>query len=350
MRHGWITLALVVGCGGGPVGVDASSVDASRADASGVDATGIDAPGADAPGSDAWSDVDAGARPAASATVVLDACDGLDGIAEHCTLVFDGSACAAAPCERLVVVFSGGEQGCTESGYTDVLAAYAATGYAAVCINYFETSVGSAVVPYAMEADRFDLTMREATAGAWARAYWTGQDLLVEGISHGSTAPPILMARTALDYAAHWHGTRTTGACFFDGSYDQAATAEHLRTSGLGGGECRFPVAYSRWIERYCGAGATSCDLTMEPAALNDSITTADPSAYAIRDFQLIECGSAMDACREDILPAPPIEATCATIDASPDHTCTFVSIPDQDHIRCHPMSFGRCRSWFEAL
>jgi hypothetical protein len=332
----WIVCALALGCGAAPGGVDAGAVDTG---------TGVDTGTALDTGTE-----DTGAGPAATGTVPLEACRGLDGVDENCALVFDASACTAAPCARLVVAFSGGEQGCTGTGYTNVLAAYASHGYAAVCINYFETATGSGTVPYLDEADRIDLAMREATTGAWARAYWTGEDLLIEGISHGSTAPPILMARTALDDEAHWHGTGTTGACFFDGSYDQAATAENLRTSGALGGECRFPVAYARWLERYCGAGATSCDLTMEPAALEDTITTVDPAAYAIHDFQLLECGSGLDACREDILPAPPIEALCGTIDASPDHTCAFVSIPDQSHIECHAMSFDRCRTWFEAL
>ena len=56
-------------------------------------------------------------------------------------------------------------------------------------INYFDTAEGSGTAPYVDEAARIDLAVREATTGPWARAYWTGDDLLLEGISHGATAP-----------------------------------------------------------------------------------------------------------------------------------------------------------------
>ena len=77
--------------------------------------------------------------------------------------------------------FSGGEMGCASgSGYGEVLAAYAAHGYAAVCINYFDTAKGSGAAPYVDEAARIDLAVREATTGPWARAYWSGEDLLLD--------------------------------------------------------------------------------------------------------------------------------------------------------------------------
>ncbi len=291
--------------------------------------------------------------PAASGQRLVDGCLGLSGVQERCTLVTNGSACTAAPCARLVIVFSGGEQGCvTGAGYASVLAGYAAHGYAAVCINYFETAAGSGAVPYVDEAARLDTAVREATTGAWAKHYWTGAHLLLEGVSHGATAPVILMARTALDEQAHWHGSRFTAGCFFDGSYDQAATAALLETGAAGGTPCTSPVSYLRGLERYCGAGATSatCDLATNAKAQADTLTSVLPETFAMQDFRLFECGSGLAACTGDIIPGAPVEALCSRLEGSPSHTCGYTSLPTASHLTCHANNYDQCRTWFEGL
>jgi hypothetical protein len=290
------------------------------------------------------------APPAAVGMIPLEACRGLNGIDENCLLVTDASACTAGRCSKLVVVFTGGDQGCENAAYTNVLAGFAALGdWAAVCINYFETSDGSGAVPYLDEQGRIDLALREATTGPWGRAYWTGAHLLLQGISHGATAPVIVMARTTLDDQPHWHGATTTGGCFFDGSYDQYATAELLRTGAIGGNPCTFPVPYQRWLDRYCGVGNT-CDLQTEPSAVADTITGVLPLTFAIHDLRLIECGSALAVCTADILPAAPIQELCTRIDSGPDHQCTFDALPGSSHLACHQASWDDCRTWFEGL
>jgi hypothetical protein len=280
----------------------------------------------------------------------LPACTGLGGVAESCSIITDASACTSAPCQRLVIIFSGGEEGCgSGAGYTDVMSGFAAHGWAAACVNVFETSTGSDAIPYAEEADRYDLAIHTLMTGAWGKTYWTGDDLLLQGISHGASAPVIAMARTTLDDA--WHGARKTAACFLDGTYDQYASAEHLRTGAAGGGACTIPVSYQRWLERYCGPGATTatCDLQTVPASVTDTITTVDVGEFAIHDFRLVECGSALPVCTGDILPAPPIRALCDHITASGDHRCTFASLPDDGHLTCHKDHGDDCRVWFEG-
>jgi hypothetical protein len=336
----------IVGCSASPPPLDTGDAfDAAPQDAAAED-TGTEDAGTDAGG-------DAGPPPAPSGSIVLEECLGQTGIDERCTLVTNASACTEAPCARLVVVFSGGEMGCvTGAGYAEVLAGYAARGYAAVCINYFDTPMGSGTAPYVDEASRIDLAVRAATTGPWARAYWTGEDLLLEGISHGATAPVVLMARTALDEQPHWHGRRATAGCFFDGAYDQVATASLLATGALGGGPCTMPVSYTRWLERYCGPGATAatCDLASEPKAQEDTLTGVPPASFAIRDFQLFECGSGLTACRGDIVAGAPIETLCQRLDDSPDHTCVFGSLPTDGHLTCHANQYDACRTWFEGL
>lgn len=290
--------------------------------------------------------------PPPSGPIVLDACLGQTGIAERCTLVTNASACTQAKCTKLVVIFSGGEQGCVSgAGYNKALAGYAARGYAAVCINYFDTSTGSGDAPYIDEAARVDLAVRAATTGAWANAYWTGRDLLLEGISHGATAPVILMARTTLDDQPHWHGTHFTAGCFFDGSYDQIATANLLKT-GAAGQPCTTPVSYTRGLERYCGprANDANCDLTMKPKVQEDTITGAPPAAFAIRDFNMFECGSALPACPGDIIPGAPVEQLCQRLAAAPGHTCAFTGLPRDGHLTCHADHYDECGAWFEGI
>jgi len=290
--------------------------------------------------------------PPPSGQIEVEACRGETGVNERCTLVTNATACVSGPCDRLVVVFSGGEMGCvTGAGHRTVLEGYASRGYAAVCINYFETPEGSGTAPYLDEAERLDLAVREATTGPWARAYWSGRDLLLEGISHGATAPVILMARTRLDEQAHWRGSHYTAGCFFDGSYDQVATAELLRTGARGGSPCLAPVSHHRWLERYCGPGATeaTCDLSANEQAQLDTVTEVLPATFAVNDLMMVECGSARSACSGDIIPGAPIERLCTRLEASPTHKCRFVALPNDGHLTCHSNEFDQCGRWFEA-
>ena len=73
------------------------------------------------------------AAPPAVGQTIVEGCRGETGLDEHCLLVQNASACTAARCDKLVVVFSGGEMGCESgAGHRDVLAGYAAAGYAAI--------------------------------------------------------------------------------------------------------------------------------------------------------------------------------------------------------------------------
>jgi hypothetical protein len=339
----WLTLTAC--------GEDTASTTSGTAASSGSSATGSSSSASGGSGGSGGSDVEP--KPPAVGTSSLDACLGESGVDERCTLVTDASACTAEKCSKLVVVFSGGEMGCVSGkGYKDVLAGYAARGYAAVCINYFETPEGSGAKPYVDEASRIDLALREATTGDWAKAYWTGEDLLLEGISHGATAPVIAMARTTLDDAPHWRGSRFTAGCFFDGVYDTLATANLLATGAVGKKPCTVPVSYERLLERYCGPGATAatCDLASNAKAKEDSITGVSPDAFALRDFRMVECGSELLACTGDIIAGAPIESLCKSLDAASTHTCDFGSLPKDGHLTCHANEYDSCRVWFEGL
>lgn len=344
-------------------GLDAHAVGTDVADAAAMDASLWDAsseppfPPEDASdenpldgGATSDAGVDAGDTivPPPNGTIVVDACVGESGVDESCVLVTNGSACTEEKCSKLVVVFSGGEMGCvTGEGYGQVLSGYASHGYAALCINYFETLTGSGYAPYVDEAQRIDIAMRAATTGPWAQAYWTGEDLLIEGISHGATAPVILMARTGLELADHWQGSHFTAGCFFDGIYDPISTANLLDSPEW---ECR--VLYNRMLRRYCGVGATrsSCDLTTVAKVEEDNIVDVLPLRFGVQHFRMFECGSALESCLEDAVAAEPIEALCQNIDASPLRSCDYIRLPMDSHMTCHADHYDMCRAWFEGL
>lgn len=335
---------------GGPSPSDAGIadvvlVDANLGDAGPADASATDSGFSPNPPLDAGGVV---SPPPPLGQIDIDACIGETGVDEKCVLVTNASACVNEKCSKLVVVFSGGDMGCIDrEGYQTVLAGYASHGYAAVCINYFETETGSAQKPYVDEASRIDLALRHATAGAWAQAYWTGENLLLEGISHGATAPVTLMARTALELQSHWQGTNLSAGCFFDGIYDPIATSELLLTGGLGCG-----LLYNRLLKRYCGPAATAsnCDLASEEKVQEDTITNVLPLRFGLEHFKMFECGSALSPCFADLTPAEPIEVLCTRLDASPSRSCDYVSLPTDSHLTCHATHYDSCRTWFEDL
>lgn len=226
--------------------------------------------------------------------VVLEACAGLGGVGERCSVTLDASACAPdKKCSRLVVLFSGGEMGCALKGraYAEVQADYSAHGWASACVNVFETSTGSGALPYYKEADRYDTAVAAVTQGEWAAQLWTGEYLLLQGISHGASAPLIAMARGRLRAERAWQGSAGTAGCFFDGSVNQAATAALLATGTPAGGPCTFPVPYSRWLARYCGGAG--CDLSTNAEALMDTIEDAPAGNFSLTKWRITECGMA---------------------------------------------------------
>ncbi len=346
---------------GGNGGTAGDAGTGGGAGASGGAGTGGDAGTAGGAGTggadDAGPPQESGVTPPATGTVDIASCKGVDGIDQSCSFryLFDPSKCSAAsPCDKLVVFWGGGEMDCSK--YDPILQAWSGAGYFATCVVLFEDSDGAGLEPYYKEAPRVDLSLR-AVVG-FGKAVWSGKDLLLAGISHGASAPVIAMARTAIDEAAEWKGSRKTGGCFYDGTYDVAATDAFLGT-GNNGGVCVAPVPHARIVGRYYSTGPLvhscvnnkcACDSDHSPDMDQDSISDVTPASFSVRRWKLIECGSSMDPCTQDILPGAPIEALCGNIDASPDHSCEFDSMPNAGHGTCAATGASRCIQWFDAL
>jgi hypothetical protein len=354
----FVVLALVLaatGCGApGPAASDADAHDA----ASSVDATDASV----APGD--------GGVPRTSGVVVLDACTTLGTGSEACgySFVWSPAACSSGRCRRLMIYFSGGQESCPAvSPAAGFLAHFADAGYVAVCARDFDTPTGSATYPRHLEATRLDALVHAITTDPDVSAAWTGEDLLLSGVSHGASGPMIAIAHAGAERAAAWRGSRYTGACFFDGTYDAPGLLQFDHDQAC---DSHAIVSYQRAWSRYCAwpAGAdpdvpaswpvpATCS-TADTAA--DTLTLADVTALPIHDFQLIECGSMLtERCGDvrtplraaDVLPASSITQLCTHIAASPGYTCTLGSHPLTGHVQCgsDAESLDDCNAWFGA-
>lgn len=238
------------------------------------------------------------------------------------------------------------------------LRAPADRGYIAVCAKVFRDWIGSAGVPRHEEAPRYDTLVNAITNSSEIQSLWDGSELLLMGVSHGGSGPVIAMARNSYDESPSWQGTTKTAACFFDGTYSPSEAMTFLHDNG-----CSSPVSYERFYRRYCTwpEGAVGSDSSTWPAPETcantdidtDTVTSIDvASSLSIRHWQLVECGSATDACPSDILPKEGIETLCANIDNTSDYDCNFIQRPLMSHMVCGgtALTIGPCLDWFENL
>jgi len=270
--------------------------------------------------------------------------------------------CADSKCPNLVVYFSGGQMSCPdpEASPNSYLGRYSSKGYVAVCAKIFDSSDSSGDFPMNREATRVDLLMKAITSDPAIKQGWSGERLLISGTSHGATAPVIAMARTNLDESASWKGTKVTAACFFDGIYHAKNFMElnsNAKNTNPVGKSCPL---YERAYGRYCPwTGNLNIPATwphpntcQNEDTVKDTITNVNPSNFAIKHWKLIECGSALDFCSADLVPAAPINYLCNRIAGTAEHSCAFASFPAKSHLMCGAdiESMDSCRTWFDGI
>ncbi|RLB45114.1 MAG: hypothetical protein DRJ42_30670 [Deltaproteobacteria bacterium] len=301
--------------------------------------------------------VDADTSPSGTRTIA--ACAGGDTGDLPCSFeyLFDEAGCADRGCDKLAIYFAGGGQTCAGAQLSN----YVEDGYVAVCALLFGDSAEAGRYPYNAEAERVDHLIRSVARDPAIASAWDGTSLLITGASHGATAPVVAMARTDFDEDPAWHGTVRTGACFYDGIYDIEALDE-LLGSGDDGAPCPDPPAgvlsHRRAVGRYyesgpvvshvCDNDQCFCDGDHSPEMDEDTVVDVEATRFAVTEWKLVECGSALDACTADVVPGDPIRSLCSNIDASPTHQCTFQSLPRTPHGACAPGVL--CRSWFNGL
>jgi len=227
-------------------------VDASRDLSSGDGPTGSkDVSPADGPAGDASGHLDG--WPASGYVFrpyKLAGCGGKGPGTEDChaRLFIDAKLCSPAkPCDRMVVYWSGGEQGCAKGLYDVWTKAYATEGFVAACAQPFTTADEAGLYPYYEEFDRMHLLIQHLRQQPEVKAAWTGARLLISGVSHGGTAPlAVIAARAALrTYPATWTGSTDTAIVLYDGISNTATLEEWTQ------GKSSCGSYHARWVERY---------------------------------------------------------------------------------------------------
>lgn len=224
---------------------------------------------------------------------------------------------------------------------------FAANGCAAACLNHFETSDEANSQPFYQEQDRPSARVEAVTTGEWVKAHWTGENLLLARISHGSTAPLIAMARGKVDQQPSWQMSSFTAGCFLDGSPNQTATTAFTASGKLDGSSCSL---HDRWLNRYCPDNVDDCDLSTNENAQQDNIEGLDPEdAFHLKTWKLTECGSELSVCLGDMLPMEPQEGLCSNIEQANCYSCEFSRLSTDGHTTCFGAHAMDCRGWLDG-
>jgi len=249
MRYLLVASVLVLGCNRSGTRPDAQLSDLAPTPDGRADSSPADGPAAEGQGDIlVWPD------SGVNRDLTLPACNGKGPGAQDChaRLFIDSARCSPAqPCERLVVYWSGGEQSCVDGTYDGLMQSYAAEGFVAACAQPFSTSAEAGAYPYYQEFDRMDELMAALRALPEVQAAWTGNRLLIAGVSHGATAPlAAIAAKAALrSHAAVWTGKQATAVVLYDG-ISNTATLEEWTAS-----QQNCAQWHSRFVGRY-GDGA----------------------------------------------------------------------------------------------
>lgn len=180
----------------------------------------------------------------------LQKCQGLGPGTEDChlKLLVDPSKCSSAnPCTKLVVYWAGGEGSCYTGVYDKLLQSYANANFVAACAQPFTTGKESGAYPYYREFSRMDAIMKYIRQLPAVKAAWTGEKLMIGGVSHGASAPIMAIAHeNALKvHETTWTGSKVTAVVAYDG-ISNTATLEQWAGTQQGCG-----TWHARWVGRY---------------------------------------------------------------------------------------------------
>jgi len=285
-------------------------------------------------------------------------CRPLDSVGESCVwnVAADASKCPDGKCSKLVLFFNGADMNCHRlKGFQKkrlghLMERYSENGYVAVTACLYETLKGANELTLGEQMGRVGAIYEAVTTDLQVRRHWSGEHLLVAGVSLGASTPVVALIRQR-----GWPGIREPGkvaACFHDGVYDLYALDKFLW-------ENRPSCASSRnqsLCKRYVGTKRCEYPITQSTETEFDSVGLASLQGLPIGDWKLIECGSRMPSAKcalrgGDWVPAGPIENFCRRIAAEPDQHCEFGSQPMDSHLDCAFTDRGidECRLWFDS-
>lgn len=362
-RMSWLpTMLLLWGCADhragpsadGPLdrGVDHALADQQRPPGDGAaDAGATDSAVADAL---AWDDGGLHFR-----AVSLPACNGKGPGTEDChaRLFIDSAACSpAAPCERMVVYWSGGEQSCSQGVYDGLVKTYAAAGYVAACAQPYSTSEEAGAYPYNAELERMHELMAHLRGLPEVKAVWTGDKLLISGVSHGATAPlaAVAAAQALKSRAAVWTGKLATALVLYDGISNPATLEEWTgQQQGCSTFHARFvgrygdgkPLLHSCQNNAcYCSSPAHQGDWAADTTVIG---ATYPPGPYSCADFttqtgsvlyRFVSCSGGLgSACgnQGDIIPDAQQKLAHDGLQTCPGVVASYKQYPNCAHTQC---------------
>ena len=175
----------------------------------------------------------------------------------------------------------------TEKRYLRVMADYAASGWAAACLDHFKDGSESELYPFHEEAERYIAGVEDIME--WAGERWSGENLVLSWVSHGTTWPLVAMARRDVN----WEGDRVTAGCFFDGSSNQVESAE-FEKHRKDGGEC---MIYGREESRCCEESVDYDVGSSEDAGVDTVVGVDVGEAFSLKTWKITGCGSNLDVC-----------------------------------------------------
>lgn len=133
---------------------------------------------------------------------------------------YDTLKCSSSkPCSRLFLYFGGGEEEVQTGKYDGIMKWWAKQSYVTMASQSFNTSDEAGKYPYFMEYDRITFMVNQTRNYYLSNGLWTGEYLIIGGISHGASAPPISIANRAgfHNQPAIWTGSISTAFVLFDG-------------------------------------------------------------------------------------------------------------------------------------
>ncbi len=281
-------------------------------------------------------------------------CSSLGTGSENCSYryAYDSTLCASHGCRKLLISFSDDNMTCD----TTALSTYALDSYVAVCANLYETYAGATTYPYNKDESRVSALITAITTDTTLAANWSGEYLFYAGMGHGATSPVVSMARTTDFTQTSWQGTAGTAACLFEGIYDIPGMDSFAGANGCEATDPAATLPHGVVVGRYtgslylgghdCGVGPCPCSPAHSSDVDTDSVINVSPTTLAITNWNLGECGSGLDPCTEDVVPAIGINTFCGLISSYGGYSCTFQSYPNISHSSC---SVSYCQTWFDA-
>jgi len=241
-------------------------------------------------------------------------CNGLGPGTESCyyQIGYNDRLCSPQqPCTRLLIYWGGGNETAQYGKLDPLMEWWAAQGYIVMIGQTFTTSEESGLYPFFEEYARLTWMTNETRSYCQQQNLWSGEYLVIGGVSQGASAPPISIANSMAFRTAPqvWTGNISTAVVLFDGISSSASWEEWLGSFS----PKDYPLCWgmhSRAVSRY-GDGTPK-----RHSCRNDMCYCSNPPNAAMWANDTIQLNSL----------APPSPYTCKSITPTTGEVYWFIS------------------------